>query len=168
MKLVHTTQRVSIAPILQEGLRCSKETGVKTFSCYNGNYIYFEAIPNSYPMESLWPYGNYHFILDNNWLDAHTNQFKVHSVGPLKEDEVRMKEFRLFLKNYGIKTLGKSCACTPATQFQIVSLQSIPIEALEKLVIECKPTDPLANKIKSILPTHIDLSVVEPRQLYII
>jgi len=151
MKLIHSTHELrDVKKILEQGLKSPKETKNSEY-CHtsNSSVICFAALEKKrieYDIYGCW--GDYHFILNDEWLKQNIGQFREHGE---KDSEKRFFEFarRIGLQSY------KEKEYVDTAWNQVLSLKPVPIEGIETLVV---PKSDL-EFIDFYIPEHIKLSV---------
>lgn len=148
MKLVHSSlDLANVRKILQEGIRPSIETGKSWYGI--SPVICFTALHSDEEIGTAW--GEYHFVLNNKWLDQNKKQFRGHG------DEFSSEEFSKFLKELNIEEYSKKYQ---RTFNQILSLRTVPTEGIEKLII---PSNTMQGEINGLkVPENINLQTYQP------
>ena len=162
MILTHSTTYEKVFDVLKNGIQSSHESKTKPkYEISNPKQIYFYA-NNSFPPELVW-WGGYTFSLNSDWVKENHNQF----FGMYEQDTYetqKQKEFEQFLFDTGIMTLRPFWQ-EDICGYQVISKESIPICALDKLVISTEKhirrnsTEEKINSVIEKVPNHIQIYV---------
>jgi hypothetical protein len=148
LRLIHSTNGLeSAVRILKQGIQSPKVTGVGiSYSCSVPDKIFL--LVKQCSAKTVW--GDYHFVLDNDYVKAFSHQFRVHA--DLDSDNA----FE-FAERFGIKPYeGNFCM---SAYDQIISLSSIPVGGLRELAVESL-TEEERRVIEEVLPEHMKISKI--------
>ena len=164
MKLVHSTYELeNVRKILREGLKPSKDSGKSEYDItQNSDVICFSARDEKeaeHYMPTVW--GIYHFVLNDKWFMENIGQFREHSEDTEKDTE---KEFWDFVKRAGLQPyeqLSEREKLIGRAYNQILSIQPVPVEGIEELVI---PSSEI-RFINSGIPKNMKLRLTRPNEI---
>src|SRR4030042_4452031 len=133
MKLVHSTYELrDVKKILEQGLKSPKETKNSEYAHTSSSQVVcFTALEKKrIECDSYGCWGEYHFVLNPEWVRENIEQFREHGE---KNSEEQFFEFTRKLRMQSYEGQGHKYA--DATWNQILSLKPVPIEGIEALVV---------------------------------
>jgi len=151
MFLVHGTSEEDRAiRILGEGLKPTIQTGLSTTfpTLSDSRLIYFVAARSA---SDVYPKYDFYFYLRDGFVRGNREQFKECTTADSPS------WFYKYVKECGIEKLPSTYIYVAVEQ-QIVSLQPIPIDALDRLMVrKSSCSSDFLTRAKRLLPAHVRL-----------